>query len=137
MRSRKMRRQIGIFVILSILLCEMCFNEQPFKTYSSCASESGITSSVQIHITRVKRIIGGERVRARSNTGEVLRRTGRRLIHSLNRRMSAGLSFVDFLPRMFHSTIFLQNNEISHNTSGHIALIRSIYRKDGKKREIA
>lgn len=136
MRAHGMRRQIHLFVILSILFCEICFSDQPLKTYSFFGSVSEISSGVQIHIDREKQVIGREQLKTGSEAREILRRTSRRTIHSLIRRMPAGFSNVDFLPQIFHSSIFLQNNEVCHNTSGHIALIRCIYRKDGKKRDL-
>lgn len=135
MRSYEIKKQLSLFIILSILFCEMCFSDQPFKTYSFATSQGEISSSVQIHILKEKQLLGRERLTSRSESGEVLRRAGRRVQNAFIRKATAGLSSVEFLPQTFHSTIFLQNHKISHNTSGHIDLIRCVYQKDGKKRE--
>lgn len=49
MRRTVTRKRVGILLILSILLCEICLNEQPFRTYFFAAPDSEISSSVQIH----------------------------------------------------------------------------------------
>lgn len=133
MHPAKRRLHVIVLLILSILLGEVCFDESQFKTYAFGASKSEITSGNQIHISKEKQEIRGERITGRSEAKEVLRRTNRRTSQLFGRRLITGFSFVDILPQLFHSTIYFQNNQICHNTSGHIVLIRCVYRKDGKK----
>lgn len=132
MREIKANKRIGILLILSILLCEICLNEQPFRTYFFATPDSEINSSVQIH--KEKGVICEQRLSGRTVTGEILRRMNRRVSDSVFRRSTVGFSFVDDLPRLFHSTIYLQTSQISQHTSGHMEMIRCIYQKDGKKR---
>lgn len=133
MRGLEKRVRISMLLIFSILICELCFNELPVKAFSFSTSDCEITSSVRIGISKVKQTVSGERLTSRSVAREMIRRSSRRVFSFSGRKESVGLSFVDFLPQIFHSTIFLQNHKICHNTSGHIELIRCIYRKDGKK----
>lgn len=134
MRRYKLARQISIVLFISIMLCEICLNEIPFKAYSFCDADGRITSSVRLHVNDVKQMVGRERLTGRSVTEGFLQRPSRRNFNFASRRTIIGLSFVDILPQMFHSTVFLRNNRVTHNTSGHMELIRCLYRKDGKKR---
>lgn len=136
MHGFKMRKRISFLLVLSLLLCGMCFDEQPLKTYSFCDAESELSSSVRIFVTEKAPVIQGERLTGRSQANVLIRRENRRTSNSFIRRSEVGFSFVDFLPQTFHSSIFLQNSEVSHNTSGHIKLMQCIYRKDGKKKAI-
>lgn len=132
MKGTVARKRISILLILSILLCEICLNEQPFQTYFFAAPDCEISSSVQIH--KEKGVICDQRLTGRTVTGEILRRMNRRVSDSVFRRSTVGYSFVEDLPRLFHSTIYLQTRQISPHTSGHMQMIRCIYQKDGKKR---
>lgn len=134
MHSFRFKRRISMFLILAILFCEVCFDEAPFKTYSFCVSDSEISSSVRIHIVKDRQIFYKEQLTERSAVRGMIRRVNRRVLSASNRRSTAGLSFVDILPRLFHSSIFLRDHKVCHNTSGHIERIRCLYRKDGKKR---
>lgn len=132
MRRTVTRKRVGILLILSILLCEICLNEQPFQTYFFATPDCEISSSVQIH--KEKGVICEQRLTGRTVTGEILRRMNRRVSDPVFRRSTVGFSFVDDLPQLFHSTIYLQTRRISPYTSGHMEIIRCIYQKDGKKR---
>lgn len=136
MRNEKIKIRICLLIILSIVLSEMCFNEQPFITYSSATQNSEINSSVYIHIDRVKRVIGEERFRGSAESADVIRRTGRRVVNSFLKKTPYDLTFVDYLPQNHHSTTVRQRDEVSGGTSAHLAMIRCIYRKDGKKRDV-
>lgn len=137
MHSLKMRRRIGCIIIFSILLCEMCFHDQPCKAYFFAVQTSASISGTPIHISKERQIASFERSDGRSRTWELLRRSSRRRNASCFRRIPFGLSFVDVLPQMFHSTIYFRTKRRSHNTSGHIERIRCVQRKDGKKRTIS
>lgn len=135
MHSFKLKKRISVLLILTILFCEVCFDETPFKTYSFCASEGKIDSSVRIHTIKDKQVVYKEQLTQRQAARGMIRRSNRRVVHGSDRRSVSDLSFVDFLPQFFHSSVFLRNYKVCHNTSGHIGLIRCLYRKDGKKRK--
>lgn len=136
MHSLNMRKRIACIIIFSILLCEMCFHDQPCKTYFFAVQTSESISGTPIRISKERQIASSERPDGRSRTWELMRRASRRGSSSCFRRIPFGLSFVDVLPQMFHSTIYFRTKKRSHNTSGHIERIRCMHRKDGKKRTI-
>lgn len=137
MRRFRLAKQISILLLLSILFCEICFNEEPYKTYSFSDAGGEITSSVRIHVKDVKQAVGRERLTGRQSAEGLLQRPSRRIINLTSRKTVFGLSFVDVLPQIFHSKIFLRNNRVTHDTNGHLVLIRCTFRKDGKKKDYA
>lgn len=118
MRGLEKRARISMLLVLSILICELCFNELPVKAFSFSTSDCEITSNVRISISKVRQTISEERLTSRNVAREMIRRSSRRAFNFSGRKESVGFSFVDFLPQIFHSNIFLRNNKISHNTSG-------------------
>ncbi len=61
MHSLKMRRRIGCIILFSILLCEMCFHDQPCKAYFFVVQTSASISGTPIHISKERQIASFER----------------------------------------------------------------------------
>ena len=133
--SRTGKHLMG-FLILAILLCEMCFFLQSADTSSFCVQTTQSTKHVtHAQISDGSKVIYEERISKTPDAGaESFCKSEQRTLQSFIRRLSACLSTVEYLPRTFHSTLFLQISDVTHNTSGHISLIHCVYLKDGKKR---
>ncbi len=137
MHRQQTRMNLCICLILTLLLCQWCVKGQEVKAISFAGNKCEISSAVQIHPDDMLQLSSQERISGRSESEEVIRGMSRKTSSLYIRRELTGYSFVEFLPQIFHSTIFLQINQVSHNTSGHIELIRCIYQKDGKKEVLA
>ncbi len=122
MHSLKMRRRIGCIILFSILLCEMCFHDQPCKAYFFVVQTSASISGTPIHISKERQIASFERPAVRGHGS-----------------FCAGAAAAEMHPvfEEFHSTIYFRTKRRSHNTRGHIERIRCVQRKDGKKRTIS
>ena len=126
MCSSRTRKHLMGFLILAILLCEMCF------FFQTTQSTKHVTHA---QISDGSKVVYEERISKTPDAGaESFCKSEQRTLQSCIRRLSACLSAVEYLPRTFHSTLFLQISNVTHNTSGHISLIQCVYLKDGKKR---
>lgn len=137
MQRQTTKRNLCICLILTLLLCQCCIKGQEVRALSCAEKKCEISSAIQIHSDDLLQLLSEERIGSRDTSEDVIRGAGRKLSSLYIRRELTGFSYVEFLPQIFHSTIFLQTNQLSHNTSGHIDLIRCIYQKDGKKGIIA
>lgn len=137
MHRQQTRMNVCICLILTLLLCQWCVKGQEVKALSCAENKCEISSAVQISSADMLQLVDQERISGREESAEVIRGMSRKTSSLYVRRELTGVSFVEHLPQIFHSTIFLQNNQVPHNTSGHIELIRCIYQKDGKKEVLA
>ena len=133
MCSSRTRKHLMGFLILAILLCEMCFFLQSADTSSFCVQTTQSTKHVtHAQISDGSKVVYEERISKTPDAGaESFCKSEQRTLQSFIRRLSACLSTVEYLPRTF---LFLQISNVTHNTSGHISLIQCVYLKDGKKR---
>lgn len=137
MHNLRIQKHLMGFLILSILLCEMCFFIQSPNTSSFHVQYLHSNSVKHVNHAQISdgsKMVYEDRIAKSSDGPETFRKNEQRTLQSLIRRLSACLSTVEYLPHTFHSTLFLQFHNMTHNTSGHIPLIRCVYRKDGKKR---
>lgn len=133
MQRQAMKRNLCICLILTLLLCQCCIKGQEVSALSCAEKKCEISSAIQIHSDDLLQLLSEERIGSRDASEGVIRGLSRKISSLYIRRETTGISHVEYLPQIFHSTIFLQTNQLSHNTSGHIDLIRCIYQKDGKK----
>lgn len=137
MCDSRTRKHLMGFLILALLLCEMCFFLQSANTSSFCVQTThhSIKHVTHAQISDGSKVVYEERISKTPDAGaESFCKSEQRTLQSFIRRLSACLSTVEYLPRTFHSTLFLQISDVTHNTSGHISLIQCVYLKDGKKR---
>lgn len=133
MQRQTTKRNLCICLILTLLLCQCYVKGEEVRAYSYAEKKCEISSAVQIHSDDMLQLLSGERIGSRDEFEDVIRSVSRKISSLYIRRELTGCSCVEYLPQIFHSTIFLQINQLSHNTSGHIELIHCMYQKDGKK----
>lgn len=137
MRCFRVRRYINFIIILSILVCGICFDETPFKTYSSAAScatsGAGLSSDVRINVEKEQRNITQEIMASRGMTNQMIRHASRRMPDVIAKRAVIDLSFVDLLPQEFHLHTVVCRGDIADGDSGHLQMLRCVYQEDGKK----
>lgn len=132
MRRVEFRENVIALFIFSIIVCSVCLEHVPARTTVYQGAANTISSDVRMEESKMSHAICGERFSQRAEARSLVRSAGRR-IGGVTKFSFLGMLFREFFSQAFPLSATLRNYGIDHIVSGHIRLLRCIYRKDGKK----
>ncbi len=135
MQYKMKRVPIVCLLILAFALGSMNHVDTSAKILL-CADndESQVTSTERIGEWTSKAVLDQAQWGKDNNgNGEMFRRFTKRSNQTFLRRVESTLISTDSTLWESHSMLYWQDNPLTEGTSGHIAMIQCVHRKDGKK----